>query len=225
MNADLCFGLSKSEWQDLSQKLAGNDENAWAEGIGVFERRIRERFLSSIDALFAADTKPDSSPSHSAGTENCIPGFAIIALCCSLIETLQRFREASPSLANSQGPCTFPQGPCIMPSTGTNQQFVKFLHRPAFGGAFNGKVAKDFAWGIRNGILHDAETRKWVIWREEPVGEIVAQQEDGYALNRSLFYAALKNEFESYLRELRDPANEGLRQRFKEKMGKLCEEA
>ena len=56
-------------------------------------------------------------------------------------------------------------------------------------------------------------------------GNIVAPEEDGYALNRSLFYAAVKEEFESYLRELRDPANKELRQRFKEKMDELCGEA
>jgi hypothetical protein len=79
--------------------------------------------------------------------------------------------------------------------------------------------------GIRNGILHEAETRKWVIWRHEPAGKIVAPEEDGFALNRTLFYEAVKNEFESYLRELGDPTNEDLRERFKEKMDDLSEEA
>jgi len=224
MQADICFGFSKNKWKELSQRLDSSDENAWAEGIGVFERRMRERFLSSIEALFAADTKPDLSLSDSANTGHCIPGFAIIALCCLLIETLQGFREAPPSDAHA-GPCTFPLGPCVKPPAGTNQQFIKFLRRPAFGGAFNGEVAKRFASGIRNGILHEAETRKWVIWREEPVGEIAAQNEDGYALNRSLFYEAVKKEFESYLQELRDPAKKELRQRFKEKMDDICREA
>jgi hypothetical protein len=224
MKADLCFGFSKNKWEELSRRLDGSDENAWAEGIGVFERRMRERFLSSIEALFAADTKPDLVLSDSANTRHCIPGFAIMALCCLLIETLQGFREALPSEAPA-GPCTFPPGPCIKPPVGTNQQFIKFLRRPAFGGAFNGEVAKKFTWGIRNGILHEAETRKWVIWREEPASEIAAQNEDGYALNRSLFYEAVKKEFESYLQELRDPAKKELRQRFKDKMDDLCREA
>ena len=225
MNADLCFEFSKSKWEELSERLDGTDENAWVEGIGVFERRMRERFFSSIDALFAADTKPDLSPSDSIHAGECIPGFAIIALCCLLIDTLQGFREAPPSAANPVGPCSFPSGPCIRPPAGTNQQFKKFLRRPAFGGSFNDEIAKSFTWGIRNGILHEAETRKWVIWREEPADRIVAQEEDGYALNRSLFYAAVKEEFASYLREVRDPANKELRQRFKEKMDELCGEA
>jgi hypothetical protein len=204
MNSDLCVGFSKTKWEALSQQLDGN-ENAWSEAIGVFERRMRERFFSSIDALFAADTKPDKSSGCKTYPQDCIPGFSIMALCCLLIETLQSFQE--------------------VPSAGTNQQFMKFLSRPAFGGAFNRKIAKSFVTGIRNGILHEAETRKWVIWRDEPEDKIAAPEEDGFALNRSLFYAALKSEFESYLRELRDPTNSNLRNRFKKKMDDLCGEA
>jgi hypothetical protein len=224
VNADLCFGFSKTKWEALSQQVDGN-EDAWAEAISVFERRMRERFFSSIGALFKADTKPDSPSPDVAHGPDCIPGFSIMALCCLLIETLQGFREVPPTTAKHTGQCTFPSGPCIKTPSGTNQQFIDFLRRPAFGEAFSGKVAKRFASGIRNGILHEAETRKWVIWREEPAGEIVAQVDDGYALNRSLFYEALKKEFESYMRELRDPVNRALRQRFKRKMDDLCGEA
>jgi hypothetical protein len=224
MKADICFGFSKSKWEELSGRLNDADEQLWAEGIGVFERRMRERFLSSIEALFTADTKPDLSPADAPNTPQCIPGFAIMALCCLFIETLQGFREAPPVVAMPAGSCPFPQGQCIEPPAGTNQQFVKFLRRPAFGEAFQGGTAGKFNRGIRNGILHEAETRKWVIWREEPAGQIVAKEDDGCALNRALFYDALKKEFESYLQELRDPGNAALRQRFKEKMDALSAE-
>jgi len=224
MNADLCFGFPKSKWLELSQRLDGTDESAWAEAIDVFKRRLTERFFNSIDALVAADTKLDASGSDSANSGRCIPGFVIVALCCLVIEALQGFRAASNTVANPKGPCTFPSGPCIRPATGTNQQFIEFLHRPAFGTAFHGMIGRKFVNGIRNGILHEAETRKWVIWREEPVGKIAAQEEDGYALNRTLFYAAIKSEFESYLQELHDPGQKDLRERFKEKMGDLCGE-
>jgi hypothetical protein len=224
MKADLCFGFSAEEWKPLSQKLDG-DESAWAEAINVFEKRMRERFLTSIEALFAADTKPDLQSSDSTNAPNCIPGFSILALCCLLIETVQGFRESTPSEPHSAGPCTFPSGSCIKPSTDTNQRFIKFLRRPAFGGVFDGNIANSFVRGIRNGILHEAETRKWVIWRDEPMGVIAKPEDDGFALNRSLFYAAVKNEFESYLRELRDPTNDALRKRFKKKMSDLCRRA
>ena len=142
-----------------------------------------------------------------------------------VIETLQDFREEVSSGPDPKGPCTYPSGSCISPPSGTNEQSRRFLQRPAFCDAFKEtKIANSFLNGIRNGILHDAETRKWVIWRDEPTGRIVEQEQDGFAVNRSLFYAAVKQEFESYLREVRDPTKENLRQRFKKKMDDLVKE-
>jgi hypothetical protein len=183
---------------------------------------MRERFFSCIDALCEADTKPDG-PRENRPDAECIPGFSVVALCCLVVETLQSFIEDSPGTINPAEPCTFPQGNCIKPSSGTNQLFIKFLRRPSFGEVFNGDVAKYFVYGLRNGILHEAETRKWVIWREEPA-TMVAPEDDGFALNRTLFYAAVKQEFENYLAELRNPSNEPLRRRFKKKMDDLCKE-
>lgn len=225
MEASLCFGFVKSEWEDLKKRLDDGDENAWVEAIGVFERRMRERFFSGIDALFAADTKPDLLPQASGHVPHCIPGFAIMALCCLLIDTLQGFRERAPRPVTPAGPCPFPSGLCIKPPPGTSEQFRVFLRRPAFGDTFkDDAVARAFVDGVRNGILHEAETRKWVIWRDEPAGQIVAKEQDGFALNRTLFYDAVKQEFESYLQELRDPSNEALRQRFEKKMTDIFKE-
>jgi len=221
MNADLCFKFSKTKWEGLSRRLDGDDEEAWAEAIGVFERRMRERFFSSIDALVDVDTKPDRAASRPPDKEICTPGFSIIALCCLLIDTLQGFRESLPLTPQPPGPCTFPPGPCIKPPGRTKRKFKEFLGRPAFGGEFDGEPGEKFESGVRNGIFHDAETRQWVIWRERPVGKIVAPEEDGFALNRNLFYEAVKKEFESYLRELRDPTNASLREAFKRKMEAL----
>lgn len=223
MKADICFAFASTEWEKLVGRLE-NDEEAWAEAIGVFERRIKERFLTCIDALFAADTKPDLKPSGSPQKADCIPGFSIMALCCLLVETLQGFQE-SVAPSGLAGPCTYPTGSCIKPSPDTTGQFIKFLRRPSFCGAFaEDKTAKSFVRGVRNGILHEAETRKWVIWRDLP-HQIVTPLEDGYVLNRTMFYEAVKQEFESYLKNLRDPAKRNLRQRFKQKMDDICEES
>jgi Leu/Phe-tRNA-protein transferase len=83
---------------------------------------------------------------------------------------------------------------------------MSFLRRPAFGNAFkDDMLAKEFVNGVRNGILHEAETRKWVIWRDEPKGRIVEKEQDGFALNRTL--------------------NKALRIRFKKKMNDIFKEA
>lgn len=80
-------------------------------------------------------------------------------------------------------------------------------------------------YGVRNGIFHEAETRGWVIWRDDPVDQILASEGDGYALNRTLFYQALKTEFEGYIKELRDPTNSTLRSRFVKKLTDVVKES
>jgi hypothetical protein len=206
MNAYLCLGFSTTDWKALAPRLNGNNESAWGEAIGVFERRMRERYFSSIDALFAADTKAHRSSTNCKNGGHCVPGFSIMALCCLLIETVQRFRESSPD--------------------NTAQKFKKFLRRPAFNGTFvDDRIVECFVNGVRNGILHEAETRKWVIRRDEPKGTIASPEEDGFALNRTLFYGAVKTEFETYLTELSEPENQDLRAMFQTKMNDLCKRA
>lgn len=224
MKADLCFQFSSTDWEKLEPRL-DHDEAAWEQAIGVFERRIKERFFTCIDAVVKADTKPDLKCSDSPPKDlHCIPGFSIMALCCLLVETLQGFRESA-ATTGPPGPCTYPTGPCVKPSPDTTGQFIKFLRRPAFCGAFaEDKIAKSFVRGVRNGILHEAETRKWLIWREAP-STMVQPLEDGYALNRTMFYEAVKQEFESYLKDLRDPINGEFRERFKKKMKDICKES
>lgn len=228
MNADLCFKFSKKDWEKLSADLDANDEIAWNKAIGVFRRRMNERFFSCIDALEQADTQPDKNPECTTPTiakpiDHCIPGFAIIALCCLLIESLQNFREDQPVTAETVPPTKLSPNPCVEKGSGTNQQFKAFLGRPAFGDAFSGSVMRKFNDGIRNGILHNAETRGWVIWRDYPPGKIVEPEQNGHALNRTEFYAALKKEFDSYLLELSDCKKEALRKKFRERMARLCE--
>lgn len=168
---------------------------------------MRERFFTCIDVLVGADTVPDEWGGKSSAPDvRCRPGFSITALCCLVIETLQGFREGA--------------------SRETEKQFIKFLKRPAFAGAFaNHKIAESFVKGIRNGILHEAETRKWIIRKNRPAGQMVATEQDGHILNRCPFYEAVKQEFESYLQELRDPSNQDSRKRFMEQMNQICKKA
>ncbi len=153
-----------------------------------------------------------------------VPGFAIMALCCLLLETLQSFRDAKQNVSKSSGPCAYPSGPCIRPMMSSNRLIKDFLKRPSFGGAFKDpETAKSFVCGIRNGILHEAETRCWIIKRDKPQGRMCERQESRYALNRTMFYQALRQEFDSYLRDLRIPNNLALRKNFVEKMDNIVE--
>lgn len=210
----------------------------WRCAIEVFERRIQERFISCIDALERADSKSDieilenapadcSTLPPQAGNQVVVPGFAIMALACLLAETLQSFRSKTQNQPISSGPCSYPSGSCIkVPQTTTAESFKAFLQRPSFGGAFaNEKVASSFVNGVRNGILHEAETRRWMIWRDEPTDQMVAIEGRVYVLNRGLFCAALRKEFRAYLEELRDSASSELRTRFLKKMCDLAKAA
>jgi hypothetical protein len=233
---ELCRGFTDADWEKLRKQLDNGDQASWKLAIGVFERRIRERFLSCIDALIDADTKLDVA-GHSGKTPGLpalpddqgkpvvVPGFAIMALCCLLAETLQSFREKPNKAARSVGPCEYPNGQCIRPGPNMTDQFKKFLKRPAFCHAFDDdKLSTAFIRGVRNGILHEAETRDWVIWRNEPSGCIVGSRGKGYAVNRGEFYRALKCEFNTYLKELDDTDNTQLRKRFVKKMNDIAKE-
>jgi hypothetical protein len=238
----ICRGFTAEQWTVLRTRLVDKDgtiledENAWRCAVEVFERRIRERFLSCICALERSDSLADidvpatapadcSSLPDDKCQEIVVPGFAILALCCLLIETLQSFREQRIPSAQPVGPCTYPQGPCIRPEPATNEAFRKFLRLPAFGGAFSSsEVASRFVGGVRNGILHDAETRRWAIWRNEPSGEMVEKEGRGYALNRTAFRQAVTEEFERYLADLRTPENVDLRKRFVEKVDRIVKD-
>ncbi len=205
---ELCRGFTTHQWRELLPRLKGGDPEAWECAIEVFRRRLGERYLSSIEALIAADSRLDSTHTSENGdcesltqdeTEPVVPGFAITALCCLLVETLQSFREGS--------------------SPYTWQQFEKFLDRPAFRGEF---ADTKFADGVRNGILHEAETRKWIIWRTNPAGQIVKSLGDGrYVLYRNQFFDAIKQEFNDYVAELRSE-DSALRPAFLEHMDKVA---
>ncbi len=232
----ICRGFTDEQWRTIRLCLDKGDESAWPCAVEIFERRIKERYLSCIEVLITADSKldvgvPDQAPADCStlpddqGRPVVVPGFAILALCCLLAETLQGFRE-KPAKSNApSGPCTFQDdGKCIKPTT--TDQFREFLRRPAFRGAFDDDgVARSFVNGVRNGIFHEAETRGWVIWREEAPGQILVREDGRYALNRTEFYHALKAEFDGYVAELRDPNNSELRTRFKKKMSDIVKES
>jgi hypothetical protein len=236
----ICRGFTVAQWQGLHTRLVNRDgtnsdnQEAWNCAVEVFNRRIHERFLFCIEALESADSKSDISVPDDAGdcstlprkSEAVVPGFAIMALCCLLAETLQSFRCKQDVAHTPEERCSYPKGPCIrIPQTTTVDAFKAFLRRPAFNGAFaDEQIASSFVNGVRNGILHEAETRRWVIWRSEPKNQIVAKEGEGYALNRSAFYRALKRDFTEYLTELQNQESVDLRSRFRKKMNDMVKE-
>src|SRR5690348_4366436 len=137
MRTEICRGFTDDQWKGLKTRLIKtgvleDDVSAWDCAIQVFKRRMEERFFSCIDALKQADSKheakqaPDAPPDCSTlptDSENAVvPGFAIMALCCLLVETLAGFRKTDKVVENTQTiameneqKCSFPGGECIKP--------------------------------------------------------------------------------------------------------------
>jgi hypothetical protein len=215
---ELCKDFTCSDWRALRKRIDADREEAWSQAIGVFKRRMNERFFRCIETLLQSDKEP---------TENqpIVPGFAIMALCCLLVETLQSFYEGGraegPTLPD--GACPYPNGCAKEPSTA--RAFKQFLKRsPHFNSDFhNSEIRGDFSQHVRNALLHEAETRKgWLIRKTVPRGRIVQGKRGKYVLNRTEFYNALRAEFGDYIALLGDPSKQAERRRFLSKMDGLC---
>jgi hypothetical protein len=176
------------DWKELDfDKEAG-----WQKAIDIFEDRIRFRFL-----------EPARSMDHEGA------GFAIMALDCLLIETLQQFFEGVPENRGQSG-----------------AYFRCFLTRTRFGDFFSVETADFFYQLIRCGILHQAEiggSSRLLIRRGTPLVKMAADGK-GLIINRRLFHRELVDEFDDYVTRLREnnPPDLELRRRFKRKMDTIC---
>ncbi len=167
-------------------------EQGWQTAIQIFEDRIRGRFLNHVEKI----------------ERNTYAGFAVMALDCLLIETLEQFR----------------QGVAETPGGDTKQYFINFLTRPPFSKYFVGdRKAELFYKHIRCGILHQAEIKGSSRIRID-TSDLVRNTDDGKGLiiNRQLFHQTLVQAFEEYLEELRKGDDRELRRRFKAKMDAIC---
>ena len=133
-------------------------------------------------------------------------GFAVLALDCLLIETLQQFKEGADETPRRKG----------------EQYFVNFLTTAPFSSYFTKTSAAKFYGHFRCGILHQAEIKASSKVRR--VGPLVAPTPDGKGLiiNRKLFHATLRKAFAAYLRALRNRSDALLCQHFVKKMNHIC---
>lgn len=154
------------------QQLTFSTEDEWQKAVDILADRIYGRFLKPISRIEAYT----------------YTGFAVLALDCLLIETLQQFRE----------------GKASTPRRMSEQYFINFLTTTSFGAYFDDRTAKMFYDQIRNGILHQAEVKESsrVLIREGT--PLVSETDDrkGLVINRKLFHKQLVNEFEKYLSHL-----------------------
>ena len=178
---------SVEHWRALTLKT----ESDWEKAIEIFEDRIRGRFL---DIIRGFEQRP-------------FAGFAVLALDCLLIETLQQFREGKSSTPKRMG----------------ETYFVRFLTQTCFKSHFDASKAAMFYRQFRNGILHQAEVKgPSLVRRDTPNIVDLAKNGKGLILNRRLFHEKLVQAFEEYIDAVRTDRNGSLRSRFQKKMNLIC---
>ncbi len=123
-----------SDWKSLDLKQKESPD--WQIAVDIFDDRIQGRFLKQIKAL----------ESHQNKLLKEFSGFAIIAIDCLLIETLQQFYRGTKRTGKNQD----------------EQIFHDFFKRSKDLSSFFDSLDKTkiFYSHIRCGILHQAQTRK-----------------------------------------------------------------
>src|ERR1700728_4509612 len=164
-------GVSADNWIRLN--LNEPESPDWAVAISILEGRITERFITPVDFLITSEeTRPPIQRRF---------GFAVLAIDCLLIETLQAFIDGIED-TNGKSKATF----------------CKFLRtRRSFSGEFRSDdLAQQFYYEFRCGILHQAEIGgESKVWS---VGPLLQFENGRIIVNRNKFHEGVKNEFNRY---------------------------
>jgi hypothetical protein len=191
--------FESSDWATLRPRLDDPaDTSAWTRAINIiFHDRIQSRLLEPTNRLSNATDSADLGF-----------GFAMLALDCLLIDTIQSFREGR--LKGSEAR--------------TAKAFVDFFRASArLSVEFQSRrVIDEFYDAIRCGLMHDGETRKgWRIKRRHATS-VVERVSDGHLLYRDNFHDAVRAEFEVYKSALLNGQTTALRRNFLLRMDAIC---
>jgi hypothetical protein len=194
-----------ADWYGVCDQLDPDRyDRRWQRVIGRIRLRLRKRFLDPADALIGRDKRFRRIAEG--------PGFAVLAIDCILIETLFGYERGAHTAVGGTGPA-----------------FITFLTQtPCFAKDFGlGDRAAAFGPAVRNGVLHDGETRKgWTVWKGSDRGPLVVDLSDGRRrVYRDAFHAAVKAYVNDYFVRLKtrdDPTAATLRLAFKERVNGLC---
>jgi hypothetical protein len=186
----------QKDWNDLQLQTRNSPD--WITAIKIFEDRIGGRFLKQIDLL-------DKNPKRNIGV---FAGFAIMALDCLLIETLEQFYKGK--LRTGQGM--------------DEKVFFDFFQRSSnFNSFFNTQAkATIFYRQIRCGLLHQAQTKKrsTIHIRSEKMLQWVNPEcpADGIKIQRRLFHKEVVEIYTSYINKLKHINQLNLKRKFRRKM-------
>lgn len=202
--------LTVAKWETIRAKLHTETYDAnWEAAIEGIEGRFNERFIKPADAIQKLDTNDTLAFPEGRG-------FAIVALDCLLLESLYGYETGERTRSSGATSAAFEN---VLTS---KVQFVQAFAREG--------LAASFGRAVRNGLLHDGETRGgWIIWRGTVSGPLVQLQPDNrLVLYRDAFHAAVKASVAEYFAKLRrahDSDGLKLRKAFMDRVDALCKES
>lgn len=187
------------DWKSLHLSIE-SEGSKWDKALDIFRDRFWGRFFKPVSLIRGCE----------------FAGFAVMALDCLLIETLQQFRHGC-----KESPKGYYQEGTLKGRSRAKEFYASFFVDFCFD-CFDKHKAETFYDEIRCGILHQAETKGNSLIRK--VGELVAVTDDGKSLNinREAFHKKLLDVFEDYAKKLGDPSNVELRKNFIKKMNSIC---
>jgi hypothetical protein len=182
----------------ITLRLGINSSNKdWEKAIDIFSDRVYGRYLNAIDMLLE---KTQNFPEN-----NIDFSFSSMALMCLLIETLHQFYNGVDETEWRRH----------------EEAFMNFLTgSERFRHHFREREARLFYRHIRNGIIHQAQTKRntQLCVTTDLMVDIVPH---GIRINVLLFYEALVNEVDDYIDKLRNQNEYTIRDNFISKMNYL----
>ncbi len=196
-NFEIAPKFRRSNWINLKLDESQLTDD-WLLAIDTLKMRINERFLFPADELIRLGNDGNGNLQRF--------GFATLALDFIVLETVQGFREGKREHRGCSG-----------------QLCVNFLIRcQSFKTLFGSdaqarKVAGNIFDWCRCGIHHSGSTNNnLIVCASGSIFQLVGDQLA--KINRTKFHSMIKDEFDSYLEELRQPNMIELRQKFRAKM-------
>lgn len=191
--------VKNTDWQALAL-TPESERGSWIKATEMFRKRVG-RFIEPANVLMSSADKKTILYS----------GFAIMALDCLLIETLQSFKTGRPN-------------PVRANDRQSTKMIVDFLtQRTLFASSFDEARARVFYDHFRNGILHQGEVKSSGRIRID-TPEMVIPSDDGQSLivNRRRFHDALVKTVEDYINDLINGTDIELCINFIKKMNEIC---
>ncbi len=176
------------DWKALDLSV----EESWEPAVEMFKDRLETRYLEHIRHLLPMKTS----------------GFAVLALDCALIETMENFRRGTRTTPYGKG----------------KEYFVSFLTSPNFAQHFTTERAQIFYKQIRCGLLHQSEAGKLSRIKRGGSLPLVSDTTDkkSLILNKVLFHDLLEDEIKLYYADLRSGTTPEWRPNFRRKMDGIC---